>query len=134
MAKLIKLDNQTLNELLENLKLVAGQSGDWRAVLEDSIDTVEAWAEFTEEPERVVFRKFRHDGAVIALLPDQYNPRNGNIGSYMELGQHAETAPDFGDTVAADPSEYGPLLGELRRQGYSNLKVVKRLTIRKNQL
>ena len=126
MPKLIKLDNQTITELLESLKLVAGQSGDWRGTLDDAIDTVESWAEFTEEPERVIFRKFPHDGAVIALFPDQYNERNGNIGSYMELGQHAETAPDFGDTKPAEPGEYHALEQELIRQGYSNLRIVKR--------
>lgn len=131
MAKTIKLTHDQLRELLTNLLDVQAGRPHAGTVLQESIENVEAWTEFTEEPERVVFRKFKHDGAVIALLPDQYNPRNGHIGSYMELGQHAETAPDFGDTVAADPSEYGPLLGELRRQGYANLKVVKRITIRK---
>ena len=44
----------------------------------------------------------------------------------MELGQHAETAPDFGDTKPADAPEYRNLYNELVRQGYHNLKVVKR--------
>jgi hypothetical protein len=94
--------------------------------LQESIENAEAWAEFTEEPERVIFRKFPHDGAVIALFPDQYNERNGTIGSYMELGQHAETAPDFGDTVAAEPGEYWHLEQELIGQGYGKLRIVKR--------
>lgn len=126
MAKTIKLDNQTLTELLANLKQVAGQSGDWRGALDDSIADVEAWADFTFEPERVVFRKFPHNGEVIALFPDQYNDRNGNIGSYMHNGQHAETAPDFGDTKAADPVDYHDLYHELLRQGYKDLRIVKR--------
>jgi hypothetical protein len=126
MAKLIKLDNQTINELLESLKLVAGQSGDWRGVLDGAIDTVESWAEATDVPERVIFRKFPHNGEVIALFPDQYNERNGNIGSYMHNGQHAETAPDFGDTKPAEAHEYYHLQQELIRQGYHNLRIVKR--------
>jgi hypothetical protein len=126
MAKTIKLDNQKLTELLESLKLVAGQSGDWRGVLDDAIDTVESWAEATDEPERVIFRKFPHNGEVIALFPDQYNPRTGNIGSYMHNGQHADTMPDFGDTKPADGPEYRNLYNELIRQGYKNLRIVKR--------
>lgn len=80
-----------------------------------------------DEPEqRVIFRKFPHNGEVIALLPDQYNDRTGDIGSYMHNGQHAETVPDFGDTKAADEYEYADLYAELGRQGYTKLKVVRR--------
>lgn len=131
MAKTIKLNHDQLSQLLTNLRDIQAGKDHAAVVLQESIENVEAWAEFTEEPERVIFRKFPHNGEVIALFPDQYNERNGNIGSYAHNGQHAETYPDFGDTVAADPSDYNPLLGELRRQGYSNLKIVKRITIRK---
>lgn len=131
MAKTFKLTNERAVELLGNIRQVIAQAGDWRAVADDLEETFEAFAEMTAEPERVVFRKFPHDGAVIALLPDQYNPRTGMIGSYMELGQHSDTMPDFGDTVAAEPHEYRDLQNELIRQGYHNLKVVKRLNIRK---
>lgn len=79
-----------------------------------------------DKTERVIFRKFPHNGEVIALFPDQYNPRNGNIGSYMHNGQHAETVPDFGDTVAADAVDAQDLHNELIRQGYHNLRIVKR--------
>jgi len=131
MSKTLKLDHETITNLLDSLKDVQAERGDWRATIVDAIETVEGWAEFTEEPERVVFRKFPSDNAVIALFPDQYNPRTGLIGSYMELGQHSDCQPHVGDTVPADVSEYSPLLGELKRQGYANLKVVKRLTIKK---
>lgn len=126
MAKTIRLDHLQLSQLLANLRDIEAGKPHAATVLRESIENVEAWAEFTEEPERVIFRKFPHNGEVIALFPDQYNERNGNIGSYAHNGQHAETYPDFGDTVAADPNEYAPLLGELRRQGYANLKPVKR--------
>lgn len=100
----------------------------WINIDMDTLLSIEELLLASEEPqeERVIFRKFPHDGAVIALFPDQYNERNGNIGSYMELGQHAETAPDFGDTRPADEHEYNDLKNELHRQGYHNLKVVKR--------
>ena len=129
--KTFKITNEAAKSLLQCLHMAQAQEGDWRAALEDAVETVEGFVEWTEEPERVVFRKFPSDGAVIALFPDQYTPRTGLIGSYMELGQHSDAQPHVGDTVAADVAEYSPLLGELKRQGYANLKVVKRLTIRK---
>lgn len=126
MAKTFKLTNERANELLADIRQVSAQDGDWRATLDNLEETFEALAEMTAEPERVIFRKFPHNGEVIALLPDQYNARTGDIGSYMHNGQHAETAPDFGDTVAADPNEYRDLQNELIRQGYHNLRIVKR--------
>lgn len=133
MAKTFSLTHDRAVELRETARQALNQSGDWRVAAEELFEFFVSVADMTEEPERVVFRKFPHDNAVIALFPDQYNPRTGSIMSYMELGQHAETAPDFGDTKPAAEHEYAPLMGELRRQGYANLKVVKRLTIRKDQ-
>jgi hypothetical protein len=126
MAKTFKLTHEQAMILLTNLRDIRDGKEHAATVLQESIENAEAWAEWTEEPERVIFRIFPHDGAVIALFPDQYNERNGNIGSYMERGQHAETAPDFGDTKAAEPHEYHSLLNELDMQGYRNLRVVKR--------
>lgn len=125
--KTFKLTHDHTTNLLELLRQLQVETAEYHlASLTEAIDTVEGWHEWTEEPERVIFRKFPHDGAVIALFPDQYNERTGDIGSYMELGQHAETAPDFGDTKAAEPGEYYHLQQELVRQGYSNLRIVKR--------
>jgi hypothetical protein len=100
----------------------------WLNLSSDQFAAVQALLlEIEETPEeRVIFRTFKHDGAVIALFPDQYNERTGDIMSYMEAGQHCETAPDFGDTRQADPGEWVWLHAELVRQGYTNLKVVKR--------
>lgn len=131
MAKAFSLTNERAKQLRETAQQVLDQSGDWRVAAEDLFDFFDAAADFTEPAERVVFRKFPSDGAVIALFPDQYSERTGMIGSYMELGQHSDTIPDFGDTKPASEHEYAPLLGQLRRQGYTNLKVVKRLTIKK---
>lgn len=126
MAKTFKLDHEQAMILLTNLRDIQAGKPHAAVVLQESIENAEAWAEATAETERVIFRKFPHDGAVIALFPDQYNERTGDINSYMELGQHAETAPDFGDTKPAEPGEYYHLEQELIRQGYRNLKVVKR--------
>lgn len=126
MAKTYRLDHQQAMILLRNLQDIQAGKDHAATVLQESIENAEAWAAATEEPERVIFRKFPYNGGVIALFPDQYNPRNGDIGSYMRNGQHAETAPDFGDTKAADPYEYADLQAELVGQGYTNLKIVKR--------
>lgn len=131
MAKAFTLTNERAKQLRETAQQVLDESGDWRVAAEDLYDFFDTVADMTEPAERVVFRKFPKDGAVIALFPDQYSERTGMIGSYMELGQHSDTVPDFGDTKPADETEYAPLLAELRRQGYHNLKVVKRLTIKK---
>lgn len=126
MSKTFKLSNEAAKSLLHLLHLVESETGDWRAALTDAVDTVEGIVEATEEPERVIFRKFAHNCEVIALLPDQYDARTGMIGSYLHNGQHGDTYPDFGDTVAADVYDYADLHAELVRVGYKNLKVVKR--------
>lgn len=75
--------------------------------------------------DRVIFRKFRDCGEVIAWLPD--NPANpGRTDSYMHVGQHGEGNYPA-KTIPATPAEYAPLLRELEGLGY-NLRVVKRLT------
>lgn len=118
---------QELHRIIGQVLLTA--EGQDMAELERALELASIIVSDTEpevKPERVIFRKFPHDNQVIALFPDQYNERNGNIMSYMHDGQHAETAPDFGDTVAADPFDYDYILHELRGQGYTNLRIVKR--------
>jgi hypothetical protein len=112
--------------LRDMAQLVVDQKGDWRECADEILVTLNDIVKQTEPEERVIFRRFPHDGTVIALFPDQYNERTGNIGSYMGMGQHAETAPDFGDTKPCEWGDYGNLYRELQRQGYTNLKVVKR--------
>lgn len=128
MAKSIPVSYERAVELREMARQVAAETGDWRAVAQELFDTFDDWAVTTETPERVIFRKFPHNGEVIALFPDQYNERNGNIGSYMHNGQHAETAPDFGDTKPCESwADYGALYRELQDDaGYRNLRIVKR--------
>lgn len=126
MAKTFKLDHTQAMILLTNLRDIQAGKPHAAAALQESIENAEAWAEWTEEPERVIFRRFPHNGEVIALFPDQYNERTGDIMSYMHNGQHAETAPDFGDTKPAEQYDYSALLDELYRQGYNNLRIVQR--------
>lgn len=77
----------------------------------------------------VIFRKWKDTKDIIALFPALWwdQPR-GLVTSYMHLGQHygAYYTHIIKDTVPALPSEYEPLLRELERLGYTDLKVRKR--------
>ena len=77
--------------------------------------------------ERVIFRKWRGVGDIIALFPDQ-EERHGCIGSYMHVGQHSPASYPLDGTVPATPDEYADLLAELVRIGYDNLRIVTRVT------
>jgi len=74
----------------------------------------------------VVFRKFK-DGDIIALFPYDVDYPNGDISSYMHIGQHGAANYNYvmKDTVAAIKAEYDDLKEELENRGY-NLKVIKR--------
>lgn len=122
--KTFKLTNERAKQLLADIRQVSAQDGDWRVTLDELEETFESIAEMTQEPERVIFRTFKHDGKVCAMLPDRLND-DGYIGFVDENGKYMVTAPHFGDTRPADEHEYRDLLNELRRQDYHNLKIVK---------
>jgi hypothetical protein len=126
MAKFHSIGNDRALHLLMLAHLAQSQEGEWRKAIDDLVEALEYIVEETSDPERVIFRKFPHTGEVIALFPDRYNERNGNIGSYMHNGQHADTAPDFGDTKAAEPHEYRLLQQELETSYGYRLRPVKR--------
>lgn len=77
---------------------------------------------------KVVFRKWK-DGDIIALFPDDVNPHDGTVTSYMHVGQHG--AADYAGVIAATQpaheQEYHDLLAELKQIGYKNLYPVKRI-------
>ena len=78
---------------------------------------------------KVVFRKFKDDGEIIALFPEQrYNHIGYSINSYMHLGQHG--AAEYDHVIATSyPTkeyEYQPLLAELKSIGYDDLRVMQR--------
>ena len=77
---------------------------------------------------RVVFREWKEDGDIIALFPDDINPNDGTITSYMHVGQHgsADYVGVIADTQPAREDEYRDLLAELMAIGYTDLRVVKR--------
>ena len=79
------------------------------------------------EKTRVVFRKFKAAGDIVALFPDQQNPVTGLVMSYMHVGQHS-AANYYGCVKAstlAKPKEYAALKKELKAIGY-NVQVSKR--------
>ena len=81
----------------------------------------------TGQPERVVFRKWRSNGDVLALFPDVQADRFGHVNSYEHVGQHgaAEYANCVRLTTPAKPREYAALKAELEGIGYK-LRVAKR--------
>ena len=78
----------------------------------------------------VVFRKYKDDGAILALFPAE--PYNHNqCMSYQHVGQHG--GADYGHcisaTIPASESEYGLLKRELEQIGYNLL--IKKKFVRK---
>lgn len=76
----------------------------------------------------VVVRKWRDNGALIALFPQLPSDCLGNfVDSYMQVGQHA--GADYHGviqaTTAATAEDAADLIRELERIGY-RLKVIKR--------
>lgn len=75
---------------------------------------------------KVVFRKFKQGGDIIALFPEQVNRLM--VGSYMHVGQHSDA--DYAGVIAtstpATESDYANLFAELKSIGYDDLQVMKR--------
>lgn len=82
---------------------------------------------------KVVFRKWRN-GDVIALFPDDVNPYDSTVISYMHVGQHgaADYAYVVYKTHPAQPDEYRSLLSELRNIGYDDLRIIRHARLKYN--
>ncbi len=79
--------------------------------------------------QRVVFRKWKGSGTVIAFFLDQVY--RGYVMSYEHIGQHGNATYPHPQTEPASPSEYAELLRELtERVGYADLKIVKKGKVR----
>lgn len=77
----------------------------------------------------VIFKRFK-DGDIIALFPAMAGDSNPykTCGSYQHIGQHSAASVDLARELKhATPEEYAPLLAELRRIGYDDLKIMKRV-------
>ena len=89
----------------------------------------------SEAAHRVVYRRWKDGGDIIALFPEMPADRYGRFcDSYEHLGQHA--AADYHGVVLhsrpATPPEYAALAEELARIGY-RLKPVKRASWRHHE-
>ena len=77
----------------------------------------------------VMFRrlKWEHGDNIMALFPYEIENHNGDVMSYMHIGQHGSANYNhcIDSTTLATPDEYKDLLKELETIGY-NLKIVKR--------
>lgn len=77
---------------------------------------------------KVIFRKDKADGTVIAFLPD-YKANYGNVVCYQHQGQHGEASYEYYlDTVKASEVEYRDLLIEMQTLGYDDLAVKQRMS------
>lgn len=80
--------------------------------------------------ERVIFRRDKSDGEIVALFPALAGTCNDPFSCtcYASMGQHSSASVYFiRRTIPAKPSEYRELAKELRRIGYK-LKIAKRFT------
>jgi hypothetical protein len=79
---------------------------------------------------KVIFRKFAN-GEIIALFP---NEKDYMCDSYMHIGQHSDADYPLmiSKTKPATEKEYKPLLDELVKIGYDDLKIYKRKTNKKH--
>lgn len=76
---------------------------------------------------KVIFRKDRHNGEIIAFFPETYT--YGDLMIYVHNGQHGESNMFYyWDTAKATPAEYKPLFDELTNLVGYDLRVMQRMT------
>lgn len=78
---------------------------------------------------KVVFRKFKDGGDVVALFPEErWSRHEYTISSYQHVGQHGAADYDHVITIShpARADEYRSLLAELKRIGYDDLRVMQK--------
>lgn len=82
-----------------------------------------------KRPAKVVFRKFKRGGDIIALFTQELGTNDSNTCQiYQHVGQHGTMdLRHRGMLVTATPSEYAGLKAELERLGY-NLMVYQNIS------
>jgi hypothetical protein len=80
---------------------------------------------------KVIFRKFKSDGEILALFPEVPHDRMGDFCvSYAHVGQHGAASPVLtGTTSPATPEESAPLKREIESLGY-DLEVCRRVSFK----
>lgn len=77
---------------------------------------------------KVIFRKFKNHGDVIALFPEDATSYY-DFSCYQHIGQHGMTDEGIiSITELASPEEYASLFAELESHYGYNLKVYKKIT------
>jgi hypothetical protein len=97
------------------------------------MESVGSMATFSRRPNPepvtpVIFRKFpaSEGGEIIAIFPYDKADAEGNVSSYMTVGQHGAASPQLvGRTKLASSSQYADLKRELEGIGY-RLRVIKK--------
>ena len=76
----------------------------------------------------VIFRKYRVSNEIIALMPHDVVDFEGNVNSYMHVGQHgaADYIGVIANTIPATDTECADLKREMEGVGY-NINVIKRI-------
>jgi len=87
-----------------------------------------AQTENDDAPVRVIFRKWKDSGTVIALFPGLPADRRGNIQCYEHIGQHGAAwyAGVIAETRPAKPEEYESLRRELEAAPYNYRLAIRR--------
>lgn len=77
---------------------------------------------------KVCFRKTK-DGEITAVFPFEQWDLDNHLACYVHIGQHGGCAWEWvrEDTRSASESEYSDLLSELKRIGYDDLCIIRRL-------
>ena len=76
---------------------------------------------------KVIFRKDKHDGEIVAFFPDSYF--YGVLTCYEHLGQHGTaTIEYYWTTERATAEEYKDLYNELTNIIGYDLKIMQRMT------
>jgi len=78
---------------------------------------------------KVIFRRFKNDGSVIAIFPEMPGTNNWafDCGSYEHIGQHGACSVHIAEIATlATPEEYKDLRAELESIGY-DLEVINRI-------
>jgi hypothetical protein len=79
---------------------------------------------------KVVFRKWKKEGTIIAIFPEEISDNAGYLcSSYEHVGQHGGCDPQLvmGMTAPATEKEYSELFQELTAIGYK-LKVMRNIS------
>lgn len=83
---------------------------------------------------KVIFRKWKDSGEIIAIFPESIDKRTLKMSSYEHIGQHSDVDYNsiISSTIPAKEEEYKYLLSELKHIGYENIRILKRFNRNNN--